>query len=185
MSKAFVVEWSPLGLYSPMIGRVYYSRGCRGDVDDPRRNYCDFSFNARGALYTGSYLVNSAYEAKVLTRLLNRVSNFQIYCAAIKRKNLDQLRNFKETIKPLFDEQSCYTGWPYIFNYPGSQDIRKNIDISEIDTKQPLKLGPCFFYDQYKMHDENGHPLYMAVAIERKNDGTEDADLFNYCHNYF
>ena len=180
MSKAFVVEWSPLGLYSPMIGRVYYSRGCRGDVDDPRRNYCDFSFNARGALYTGSYLVNSAYEAKVLTRLLKRVSNFQIYCAAIKRKNQDQLCNFKEAIKSLFDEQSCYTGWSYIFNYPGSQNIRENIDISEIDTKQPLKLGPCFFYDQYKMHDENGHPLYMAVAIERKNDGTEDADLFNY-----
>ena len=186
MSKAFVVEWDPVNYNGPIIGKIdYYGRYCY--YDDPRRNECNFAFNWFGVLHKCSYLVNSAYEAKVLTRLLNRVSNFQIYCTVYdkinnKNNNLGtSLYNFKKEIETLGNEEDR-AWWMYFYNRPESQDIRKDIpfDISEIDTKQPLKLGSCFFYEQYKMYDENGHPLYLAVAVERKNDGTEDADLFNY-----
>lgn len=186
MSKAFVVEWDPVNYNGPIIGKIdYYGRYCY--YDDPRRNGCYFAFNWFGVLHKCTYLLNSAYEAKVLTRLLNRVSNFQIYCTVYdKINNKDNnlgahLYNFKKEFETLGNEERR-GGWEYVYNCPENQNIHQDVpfDISEIDTKQPLKLGPCFFYDQYKMHDENGHPLYMAVAIERKNDGTEDADLFNY-----
>ena len=185
MSKAFVVEWDPVNYNGPIIGKIDYY-GCYYYDDEPRRNGCDFAFNWFGVLHKCAYLVNSAYEAKVLTRLLNRVSNFQIYCAVydklnIKNNNLGtSLYNFKKEIESLGNEEGR-RGWRYVYNRAENQNIHQDVpfDISEIDTKQSLKLGPCFFYEQYKMPDENGHPLYLAVAIERKNDGTEDADLFN------
>ena len=186
MSKAFVVEWDPVNYNGPIIGKIgYYGRYCY--YDDPRRNGCYFAFNWFGVLHKCTYLLNSAYEAKVLTRLLNRVSNFQIYCTVYdKINNKDNnlgahLYNFKKEFETLGNEEGR-RGWEYVYNCPENQNIHKDVpfDISEIDTKQSLKLGPCFFYEQYKMPDENGHPLYLAVAVERKNDGTEDADLFNY-----
>ena len=189
MAHAFVIDWNPRAYNCPVIvgcgygyDRTFYS------IQEKRRNRSYFTFKSNHNLNVCYYLVNSAYEAKVLARLLNQVSNFQIHSHVYDTfdkhvqkngyKNIAcMLSEEKELIEHFGDETGCYYKNTYVYNYD-KNDIPFNI--CEIDTKQPLNLGPCFFYEQYKMHDENGHPLYLAVVFERQNNGTEDEDLFNY-----
>ena len=189
MAHAFVIEWDPSHYNLPIVVDADYRY-------DPfcgpreKRNECNFILQPHGAKHCCYYPTSSAFEAKVLCRLIKQISNFQIHCQTHDAINkhianhgysglTDMLLDGEKKLKSLGQgEEYCY----YDYSNPEHQCCHENIPfhISEIDTKNAPEFKPCFFRQEYKLHDEKAHPLYVFVMLERKNDGTNPEDLFDF-----
>ena len=189
MAHAFVIDWDPSNYNSPIVVAAGYEYNHFCGLRE-KRNECNFTLQPDGAKHCCYYPTASAFDAKVLCRLLKQISNFQIYCqthdainehvASYGYKGLsDMLLSCKRRIESLGQgEEYCY----YDYSNPKHQHYHENIpfNISETDTKNAPEFKHCFFRQEYKLHDEKGHPLYLFVMLERKSCGTEDKDLFDF-----
>ena len=190
MAHAFVIEYDPNHNNLPIVvdANYEYYRFC--DPEE-KRNQCNFAFQSYGEKHYCYYPTSNAFYAKVLCRLMKQISNFQMHCQVHNSINkhvenhgytgltnvLLGSKNYSESLREQW-ERYCR----YDYSNPEHKHYHKNIpfNVSEIDTKKAQDFKPCFFCQEYKLHDENGHPLYVVVMLERKNSGTEDEDLFNF-----
>ena len=191
MAHAFVIDWDPSHSNMPIVVDACNDYEHFSDRPREKRNQCNFTlkpyYDIKHCCY---YPTSSAFDAKVLCRLIKQISNFQIYCQTHDAINkhiathgyeslTDMLFDCKKRIESLGQGEEYYC---YDYSNPKNQCYNKNIPfhISEIDTKNAPEFKPCFFRQEYKLHDEKGHPLYLFVMLERKSCGTEDKDLFDF-----
>lgn len=203
MAHAFVIEWNPNNSPTfvfgwdrndpPIVVDAGYKYNHFCGLSREKRNECDFTLQPpRGAKHCCYYPTASAFDAKVLCRLMKQISNFQIHCythdtineyiamnyGSYYRLTDDMLIHRKTDIESLGQGEEYYY---YDYSDPECHCHEKiPFHISEIDTKNAPKFKPCFFRQEYKLHDEKGHPLYVFVMLERKNDGTNPKDLFDF-----
>lgn len=188
MAHAFVIEYDAQSQSCPIIVGVR-----NGYSLFQGSNKCDFTFKSDRNKHECTYTTKNAYDARVLSRLMAKFSNFQIYCHVYNAFNnhvstnyysglSDMLLSEKRYVESLGDESGCDWIYKYDFNNPEHAKYHENIPfaISEIDTKKYKDFKPYFFFQKYKMYDTYGHPVHIAVILERKNDGKEDKDLFDY-----
>lgn len=188
MAHAFVIEYDAQDWSCPIVFDINNGRSLfQGS------NKCDFTFKSNRNKHECTYTTKTAYDARVLSRLMAQVSNFQIYCHVYNAFNnyvstnyysglSDMLLSEKRYVESLGDESGCDWIYRYNFNDPEHLKYHENIPfaISEIDTKKYKDFKPYFFFQKYKMYDTYGHPVHIAVILERKNGGKEDKDLFDY-----
>ena len=191
MAHAFVIDWNPRHCNMPIVIDANYGYPhCCGPFRK-KRNECNFTLQPQGTKHRCYYPTSSAFDAKVLCRLIKQISNFQIHCQTHDDINehvashgygglCNMLLSSKKRIESLGQEEEYW--YYYDYSNPEHQQYHKNIPfhISEIDTKNAPEFKPCFFRQEYKLYDEKGHPLYVFVILERKNDGTNPEDLFDF-----
>ena len=190
MAHAFVIDWDPRHYNLPIVVDANYGYDHFCGPFRKKRNECNFTLKPHGTKHCCYYPTSSAFDAKVLCRLIKQISKFQIHCQTHDDINkhvashgyggvCNMLLSSKKRVESLGQEEGYVY---YDYSNPEHQHCHENIPfhISEIDTKDAPEFKPCFFRQGYKLYDEKSHPLYVFVMLERKNDGTTPENLFDF-----
>lgn len=215
--NAFVVDWNQrkVAFWTTNVINAYFSTYGNGDKPQKRKenngqrgggtNTCYFLLNEKGGHIEHAkgyrYNTKTAYQAKVLNRLMRIVLEYQRYYQ-IQYNLRDEMGDDKK-------ESWCYSQLPYQHakkivesardwwikaesdkkrfytrDWDDTEEKRNEIGfgVSELDVSKKQDIKPCFFCKEYKIVDENGHPFYVVVMLEKGDEKDKDGnDLwFNY-----
>ena len=215
--NAFVVDWNQykVAFWTTNLINAYFGTYGNGDKPQKRKenngqrgggtNTCYFLLNEKGGHIENAkgycYDTKTAYQAKVLNRLMRIVLEYQRYYQ-IQYKLRDEMGDDKK-------ESWCYSQLPYQHakkivesardwwikaesdkkrfytrDWDDTEEKRNEIGfgVSELDVSKKQDIKPCFFCKEYKIVDENGHPFYVVVMLEKGDEkDTAGNDLwFNY-----
>ena len=190
MPRAFVIEWNDKLLSRRVVG-ARYIRNCFRDSDYA----CRFLLEKLGNWYDTTwalpcyYPTRNAYDAKVLTRLMKQVQSYQRL--DFVQNNVKDTDRYTDTGKKLDHVRDCWTRAMDVLEKAGTKEdgyigdysnrtIFKDMPFEVREFDETVDLKPCFFVQEYKMHDENGHPIYLIVALEKDGDASDENELFRY-----